>query len=44
MTTAGYVVFMMINGLLMATGFAAIIALASELVNRDTFKGDDNDR
>lgn len=44
MTDAGYVVFMVINGVLMAAGFTAIIILASELVNRNTFDGDDDDR
>lgn len=28
----------------MAIGFTAIIVLAGEIVSRDTFKGDDNDR
>ena len=44
MTDAGYVVFMLINGALMVAGFTAIIVLASEMVNRNTFEGDDNDR
>lgn len=35
--------FMLINGLLMAAGFTAIISLAGELVNRETFEGDDDD-
>ena len=43
MSDAGYFVFMVINGVLMATGFTAIIVLASELVNRNTFGGGDND-
>ena len=44
MSDVAYLVFMVFEGVLMATGFTAIIVLASELVNRHTFGGDDNDR
>lgn len=39
-----FMVFVLFCATSMAAGFTAIIVLAGEIVNRDTFKGDDNDR
>ena len=38
MSDSAYVVFMLICGALMATGFACIIMLAGELITRETFE------
>ena len=38
MSTSAYVMFMLLCGALMATGFASIIMMAGELVTRETFE------
>ena len=43
MRTGSYVAFMMICGAFMAIGFTSIIALASELISRETFEGKDDE-
>ena len=43
MSDAAYVVFMLICGALMATGFTCIIMLAGELVTRETFEEEDHE-
>ena len=44
-SNASFFVFVLLSAVFMAVGFTSIIALASELVNRETFtkKGDGDD-